>query len=87
MHACIAALSQNIPAVAIAYSKKFYGMMQTIDMESFVADPKSMSKEDIFDILSQTYEQRKLLRKKLEQKIPRIKQTVLNLFSDKLIFS
>jgi len=30
MHACIAALSQGIPAVAIAYSDKFTGVMQTV---------------------------------------------------------
>ena len=41
MHACIAALSQNIPAVTIAYSKKFFGVLQTIGAESLVADPRT----------------------------------------------
>src|ERR1035437_6945226 len=34
MHACIAALSQNIPAVAVAYSDKFLGVMDTVGAAS-----------------------------------------------------
>lgn len=82
MHACIAALSQNIPAVAIAYSRKFYGVMQTIGVESLVVDPRRIGQEEILNIVDRTYERRDLLRQQLEQKMPQVKNTVLNLFVD-----
>lgn len=82
MHACIAALSQNIPAVAIAYSKKFYGVFETIGVERFVADPRKLKKEEIFEITEEGYNQRDLIRKHLESKMPLVKEKVLNLFKE-----
>src|SRR3990170_1745327 len=52
MHACIAALSQNIPAAAIAYSKKFYGVLETIGLESLVADPRKLNEEEMLNIIN-----------------------------------
>ena len=82
MHACIAALSQNIPAVAIAYSRKFRGVMKTIGMESLVADPRKLDKEEIFRVIDGAFERRAFLRGCLEEKLPSVKETVLNLFLD-----
>ena len=82
MHACIAALSQNIPAVAIAYSKKFLGVMQSIGAETLVADPCIHGKEKIFNIIDEVYEHRDSISKQLEQTMPRVKETTLNLFQD-----
>ncbi len=42
MHACIAAVSQHVPAVAIAYSDKFVGVLQTVGVEFLVADARTM---------------------------------------------
>jgi polysaccharide pyruvyl transferase WcaK-like protein len=82
MHACIAALSQAIPAVAIAYSKKFFGVMQTIGFESLVADPRRMGKEEIISLIEEAYERRALLKTQLEQKMAEVKKAVLNLFAE-----
>jgi polysaccharide pyruvyl transferase WcaK-like protein len=82
LHACIAALSQNIPTVSIAYSSKFIGVMQTIGVEGLVADPRTLGKDEILAIIDNAFEQRALLRRHLEDKIPHVKQTVLNLFSE-----
>ena len=38
MHACIAALSQGIPAVGLAYSKKFSGVFASIGVDSSALD-------------------------------------------------
>ncbi len=38
MHACIAALSQGIPAVALAYSRKFVGVFETVGVPDLVVD-------------------------------------------------
>lgn len=40
MHACIAALSQGIPTVAIAYSDKFRGVFASVGVEQYVRDPR-----------------------------------------------
>ncbi len=77
MHACIAALSQFIPAVAIAYSPKFFGVIQTIEMESLVADPKRMNSERVISVINQAYEQRDELCAKLETKIPEVQRAIL----------
>lgn len=81
MHACIAALSQNIPTVSIAYSKKFFGVMQTIGVESLVADPRKNEKEEIMNIINEAFDHRDMIRAQLEQKMPQVKNTVLNLFA------
>jgi polysaccharide pyruvyl transferase WcaK-like protein len=40
MHACIAALSQRIPAIGLAYSKKFIGVFKSVGMGSLVIDAR-----------------------------------------------
>lgn len=82
MHACIAALSQCIPSVPVAYSKKFYGVMQTIGQESLVADPRHLEEEDIWNIIEGAFERREVIGKKLNEKIPAVQAKVFNLFSE-----
>ncbi len=82
MHACIAALSQNIPTVSIAYSRKFVGVMQTIGVAELVADPRKLEKEGILGIIDNAFEQRASLRGHLEKTMPHVKKTVLNLFNE-----
>jgi colanic acid/amylovoran biosynthesis protein len=82
MHACIAALSQNIPTVSIAYSNKFIGVMDTIGVAELVADPRRLGKEEIVRVISDAFEHRAGLRGHLEKTMPRVKETVLNLFNE-----
>ena len=82
MHACIAALSQNIPAVAIAYSDKFLGVMETVGVGALVADARKMSSEEILGVVNRAFEQRASLRSELQMKMPAVRQAVLGLFSD-----
>lgn len=79
MHACIAALSQCIPAVAIAYSEKFIGVLRTIGMDSLVADPRIMNRADIRNAVAVAYDNRRLLHYQLSQTIPKVKDTIHNL--------
>lgn len=82
MHACIAALSQNVPTVSIAYSSKFIGVMQTIGVAELVADPRKLEKEEILRIIDDAYEHKARLRGHLEKTMPHVKETVLNLFDE-----
>lgn len=82
MHACIAALSQNIPAVTVAYSKKFLGVLQTIGVENLVADPRKLGKEELMKVIDEAYNHKDNIKKHLEQTMPQVKNTVLRLFED-----
>lgn len=82
MHACIAALSQNIPAVAIAYSGKFAGVLETIGAGSCVADPRKLALHDVLAVIDRSFDQRAAMRQQLEQTMPGVRETVLRLFPD-----
>jgi colanic acid/amylovoran biosynthesis protein len=45
MHACIAALSQGIPTVGIAYSQKFKGVFDSIGLGEMVLDARALEEE------------------------------------------
>ena len=80
MHACIATLSQSIPAISIAYSDKFIGVMETLGIPSLVMDARILTHEEIRVSVGRTYSQRQGLRLKLEEKMPEVQASVLNLF-------
>ncbi len=46
MHSCIAALSQGIPCIGLAYSMKFSGVFQSVGMEDWVIDAKEKNTEN-----------------------------------------
>jgi len=82
MHACIAALSQCIPAVGIAYSKKFKGVFETVDLQHLVADPRILNKKEIFEIINHSIEDRKNISTMLQKLMPEVRQEILNLFKN-----
>lgn len=70
MHACIAALSQGIPAVGIAYSRKFIGLYETIDCRDLVLDPRQMNINEIITSLIKLYKEKDEISNRLsEQRI------------------
>jgi polysaccharide pyruvyl transferase WcaK-like protein len=81
MHSCIAAVSQCVPAISIAYSDKFVGVMSTVGIEGLVADARKLDQDAILRIVGNAYDSRKVLRGQLENKIPEVKEMVLNLFN------
>lgn len=82
MHACIAAVSQNVPAVPMAYSDKFVGVMQTIGIEASVVDLRKMNEEEILNVIDRVFEDRAQVRQRLAQTMPHVKESVLSLFED-----
>lgn len=82
MHACIAALSQNVPTVSIAYSKKFKGVMRSIGVEYLVADPRKLGQEEIMGLIDEAFDRRTELREHLEKTMPHVREMVLNLFCE-----
>jgi len=82
MHACIGAISQHIPTVPIAYSKKFIGVMETVGMDRYVADPRTMDIDEILGVVDKTWDERDQIRRHLEQKMPEVRTRVLGLFRE-----
>ncbi len=80
MHACIAALSQHVPAVAVAYSRKFRGVYEALELEYLVADPRMLEERDVIEKIDWAYNNRLEIREKLEAIMPEVKSRVLNLF-------
>ena len=82
MHACIAALSQGIPAVGIAYSRKFAGVMESIGMHNLIADPRKSTLEEILELIGWAIDSRAEEASELEKSMPNIKSTVLQIFKE-----
>jgi colanic acid/amylovoran biosynthesis protein len=80
MHSCIAALSQSIPAVGIAYSKKFHGVFESIGLGDCVADVyKDSRKEELLTIVKAAFEKRDKTKAHLEMVIPKIQADILKM--------
>ena len=67
MHACIAALSQGIPCVGIAYSMKFAGVFETVEMADWVVDARSINNADALPRVLELYRCRAAVRPRLRQ--------------------
>jgi polysaccharide pyruvyl transferase WcaK-like protein len=81
MHACIAALSQGVPAVGLAYSRKFLGVLRSIGVENLAVDLRECDIEKISELISVTYLSREKIQSDLARRIPPVRQTVANLFA------
>jgi colanic acid/amylovoran biosynthesis protein len=81
MHACIAALSQAVPAVGLAYSDKFTGVFASVGMGDTVVDLRAASAEKILDHVATIYLQRATKVVELHTVMPQVRQQVLQLFA------
>jgi len=77
MHACIAALSQHIPTVGIAYSDKFRGVLETIGVEALVADGRSLDSAEILDLIDRAYEGRAAIGSHLRARMAIVRDAAL----------
>lgn len=80
MHACIAALSQCIPAVGIAYSGKFYGVFESVGVGDCVADARHCREDELLEKISSAFRRKGQIRENLRQALPRAKNAVLDMF-------
>ena len=80
MHACIAALSQGIPAVGLAYSRKFDGVFRTFGVGELVVDLSLQTTEAALERVMEVFGKRERLQESLKITMPAIRQTALGLF-------
>jgi colanic acid/amylovoran biosynthesis protein len=79
MHACIAAISQAVPAVCLAYSRKFIGVMEGIEQADLVVDLEKEDSTGAVAAIMHLFSIRDTLRQRIRNVMPRVKASVLNL--------
>lgn len=65
MHSCIAALSQGVPCVGVAYSMKFAGVFESVGMGDWVVDGRTTDAGQAVASILGLYESRDLVRDRL----------------------
>ncbi|MDM8566313.1 polysaccharide pyruvyl transferase family protein [Candidatus Halobeggiatoa sp. HSG11] len=80
MHSCIAAISQHIPTMGIAYSDKFTGVFESAGIGDLVIDLRTATTQQILDALQDSFDKRAETAEQLNITVPKIKDRVINLF-------
>jgi colanic acid/amylovoran biosynthesis protein len=82
MHSCIAALSQKIPSVAVAYSKKFKGVFNAIDVGNYVIDAREVETQAAIGMVLAMLADRKHIEIKLQDQIDTVQKQQLDIFRE-----
>ena len=80
MHACIAAISQGIPAIGIAYSKKFKGVFESVGIGECVLDARTMKSEEIQEAILEWYARRHEIKEPLTRLVSQVKEQIQQTF-------
>jgi polysaccharide pyruvyl transferase WcaK-like protein len=80
MHACIAAVSQGIPTLSIAYSGKFFGVMETVGCQSLVADARTIDFPGLKALIDRLFSEESHWRDLLSKKMPEVRESTMRLF-------
>jgi len=80
MHACIAALSQSVPAAGVAYSMKFAGVMRALGLGELVVDARSEDDARTVERIAELLTGRDAIRGRLLETMPTVVSTALGLF-------
>lgn len=70
MHACIAALSQCIPTVALSWSHKYPGIMRRLGMESYVIDTGAQGTDETVLKVMKAFRDKEAIAAKLKEHVP-----------------
>ncbi len=79
MHSCIAALSQCIAAVGLAYSRKFEGVFASADVSDLVVDLRKTDHDSALEAIRTIYSRRDIYSQRLQRRVPEIQQQVRGL--------
>ena len=74
MHSCIAALSQGVPCCGVAYSMKFKGVYDSIDMGEWVVDGREHDNASSIERIIELYKLRDSIRTKLSTNVTEAKR-------------
>jgi colanic acid/amylovoran biosynthesis protein len=80
MHACIAALSQSIPTIGVAYSKKFKGIFESVGVENMIVDGRIMETEDAVNVVMGFIKDNDKIKDSLHKEIATAKNKIMEEF-------
>jgi colanic acid/amylovoran biosynthesis protein len=84
MHSCIAALSQGIPSMAIAYSDKFIGVFASVGMDDMVIDGRRVTSAETVDRIVTGLRERNSTKQHLQKRIEGIIKEIDQVFFELL---
>lgn len=84
MHSCIAGLSQGIPTIGVAYSKKFGGVFNAVGVGEWVVDGRTEDVSSAIERISLAFDQTDRARHTLLNKVATAKQRIHDCFHDLL---
>ena len=82
MHATIAAISQGITAVGLAYSRKFSGVFDTAGVGDCVLDLRTLKNNQVLDGVMDIYRRRDASKLVLENTVPKLKEQLFHIFDN-----
>lgn len=82
MHSCIASISQGIPTVPLAYSRKFYGVFESIGMGYAVSDLMISKNKEVIEHVMNIYKNRNSQCRDLKKNIPSIQNSIYQMIAD-----
>ncbi len=80
MHACIAALSQGVPCVGVAYSMKFAGVFESIGAGDWVVEARNLTTEEAVVRTMECWKKSAAFRPELEIQSRRAKERLVKFF-------
>jgi colanic acid/amylovoran biosynthesis protein len=82
MHACIAALSQGIPTVGVAYSRKFAGVFASVGADEWVVDGRDTDAVEAVQRIRMLLDRRQTLRQGLAAEVARAEEILSREFGN-----
>ncbi|MBE2212329.1 MAG: polysaccharide pyruvyl transferase family protein, partial [Opitutaceae bacterium] len=82
MHACIAALSQHVPCIGVAYSMKFEGVFESVGATDCVIDGRTISSDDAVQRIISAYNRREQIGSALKTSVATAKAQLRTVFSE-----
>ncbi|MFC1663747.1 polysaccharide pyruvyl transferase family protein, partial [Patescibacteria group bacterium] len=79
MHSCISAISSCVPTVFISYSHKSLGIIENLGLKECALDMKLLNEEQILKRISDIFEKKDFIKKKLIRVIPQTKENILKI--------
>ena len=80
MHSCIGAVSQSVPTVTLAYSKKAEGVMSHLGVPGLVADLRDCTIDGCIGHIKEMYERRDEVREELALRMPGVLDRIEKFF-------
>ncbi len=84
MHACIAGISQAVPTITLAYSKKAAGVMGVAGVDELVVDLREQDLKNVLHRVETAFANRQAWRQQLKIKIPAVHAAVQTFFAERI---